>query len=295
MPELPHEFDVEIYRSFNIDIGFYSNAGLTSHYKMFGRSEGRRAHSLSDRVEFAKLTGDASVLEIGPFTRPLLVGPNVSYADIHTTAQLQEIAPHFGLIAADVPEITWVVSPADLTTIDEQFDAVLTSHVIEHQPNLVGHLQQISALLRPGGRYLVLAPDYRYSFDHFMKPSTIADVLDAHARNNQMHDPKSLIASRLLRAHNDSVRHWAGDHGDPDIHPVFPEHDRITRLKLAYAEAATLPRKPLANEHAWFLEPDTFASIVSDLNGLNLVDLHLERLYPTLHNSPEFWAILRKS
>jgi SAM-dependent methyltransferase len=293
MQDPPVDFDANIYQSLYPDLAGMTEGELHEHYRRFGRFEGRRAHSLSTRVDFAMLASAERALEIGPFTRPLLVGSNVKYADIHTTAQLQEIAPHLGLIASDVPEITWVVSPSDLTTIDERFDAVLTGHVIEHQPNLVGHLQQVSALLGPGGRYLVLAPDYRYCFDHFMKPSTIADVLDAHARNVQMHDPKSLIASRLCYAHNDSVRHWAGDHGDPDIHPVFPEHDRITRLKLAYQQA-TLAPETLSNEHAWYLEPDTFASILSDLNDLNLVDLRLERLYPTLHNTLEFWTILRK-
>lgn len=293
MKDPPVEFDANIYQSLYPDLAGISEDGLHEHYRRHGRFEGRCAHSLSDRVEFAKLASDERALEIGPFTRPLLVGPNVKYADIHTTEQLQEIAPRFGLIASDVPDITWVVSPGDLTNIGERFDVVLSSHVIEHQPNLVGHLRQVSGLLNDSGRYLVLAPDYRYSFDHFMAPSNISDVLDAHVRNLNVHDPKSLIASRLAHAHNDPVRHWAGDHGDPEIHPVFPDHDRITRLRLAHEQAALMP-ETLMNQHSWFFTPETFASILNDLNDLDLVDLQLERLYPTLRNSLEFWAVLRK-
>ena len=293
MQEPPLEFDAATYRSLYVDLKDLTDIQLRVHYNVHGRREGRRAHSLATRDHFAGLVGTARALEIGPFTRPLLVGPNVAYADIYSTAQLRELAPKFDLQPEDVPEITWVTAPGDLSGVTERFDWVFSGHVIEHQPNLVGHLQQVSQMLDDNGRYLVLAPDYRYCFDHFMRPSTISQVLDAYARKISMHDPVSLIASRLTRAHNDSIRHWAGDHGDREIHPVFPEHDRITRLKLALEQAMFAP-ETLNNEHAWFFTPDTFAAIIRDLCDLELIDLELERLYPTLRNTLEFWAILRK-
>ena len=39
---------------------------------------------------------------------------------------------------------------------------------------------------------------------------------------------------------------------------------------------------------------DTFAEIMSDLLALELMDLEVERLYPSMRNTIEFWAILRK-
>ena len=293
MKALPREFDATTYRSLYLDLTDFTDDQLRHHYNTHGRQEGRRAHSLANRGEFARLAGSNRVLEIGPFTRPLLVGPNIVYADIYSTSQLQELAPRLELRPEDVPEITYVITPGDLNGITGKFDSIVSGHVIEHQPNLVGRLQQVSYLLDDGGMYFILAPDYRYCFDHYMRPSTVSQVLDAYARKVTMHDPVSLIASRLTRAHNDSVRHWAGDHGDPEIHPVFPQHDRITRLKLALQESMFAPES-LNNEHAWFFTPDSFAAIVRDLFDLELIDLKLERLYPTLHNTLEFWAILRK-
>jgi len=293
MIEPPLDFDATTYRSLYPDLTHLNDRLIQAHYERYGKEEGRRAHTLANRNEFAQLLSAERALEIGPFTRPLLSGPKVSYADIYSTEQLQEMAPGIGLDATGVPNIQWVVSPGDLGAIDEKFDAVLTSHVIEHQPNLVGHLSQVSGLLNEGGRYLVLAPDYRYCFDHFMKPSTISEVLDAHVRKLAMHDPRSLIASRLLLAHNDAVRHWAGDHGDVNINPAFPDRDRTTRLKLAVNQAVDTP-ETLDNEHAWFFTADTFAEIMSDLLALELMDLEVERLYPSMRNTIEFWAILRK-
>jgi SAM-dependent methyltransferase len=293
MIEPPLDFDANTYRSLYPDLTHLNDRLIQAHYERYGKEEGRRAHTLANRNEFAQLLSAERALEIGPFTRPLLSGPKVSYADIYSTEQLQEMAPGIGLDATGVPNIQWVVSPGDLGAIDEKFDAVLTSHVIEHQPNLVGHLSQVSGLLNEGGRYLVLAPDYRYCFDHFMKPSTISEVLDAHVRKLAMHDPRSLIASRLLLAHNDAVRHWGGDHGDVNINPAFPDRDRTTRLKLAVNQAVDTP-ETLLNEHAWFFTADTFTEIMSDLLALELMDLEVERLYPSMRNTIEFWAILRK-
>lgn len=294
MKEPPLEFDATIYRSLYVDLAHLTDDRLRRHYNTHGRQEGRRAHSLANRDEFARLAESARALEIGPFTRPLLVGPGIVYADIYSTSQLRELAPRLELRPEDVPAITYVITPGNLDGITGSFDSVISGHVIEHQPNLVGHLQQVSQLLNDGGRYLILAPDLRYCFDHYMRPSTISEVLDAFARKVTMHDPVSLIESRLRRAHNDAVRHWAGDHGDPEINPVFPQQGRITRLKFALEQSLYAPES-LNNEHAWFFTPDTFAAIIRDLCDLELIDLKLERLYPTLRNTLEFWAILRKA
>jgi SAM-dependent methyltransferase len=293
MNELPLEFDPDIYRSLHADLAKFSVSELRAHYDRFGLREGRRSHSIPDRSAFAALINTELALEIGPYAQPLLRGSHVKYADIYSTAALREMAPAMNLDPAGVPEIDWVVAPHDLGTIDEMFDAVLSSHAIEHQPNLVGHLRQVSRLLRPGGRYMLLVPDHRYCFDHFKTASTTVDVLDADARNVRLHDPRSLILSRLLITHNDAARHWSGDHGEPEHNPHFPDDDRIKLLRDALELLRTAP-SALLNDHAWFFTPSSFRGIINDLTALELIDFRLERLYPTLRDTLEFWGVLRK-
>ena len=293
MNELPLEFDPSVYRSLHTDLVKFSESELRAHYDRYGLREGRRAHAIPDRASFAALISTEHALEIGPYAQPLLRGPRVKYADIYSTAALREMAPSTNLDPAGVPEIDWVVAPHDLGAIDEMFDAVLSSHAIEHQPNLVGHLRQVSRLLRPGGRYVLLVPDHRYCFDHFKTPSTIVDVLDADAGKVRLHDPRSLILSRLLITHNDAARHWRGDHGEPEHNPHFPADDRIKLLRDALELLRSAP-SALFNDHAWFFTPDTFRQIINDLTSLELIDFRLERLYPTLRDTLEFWAVLRK-
>ena len=293
MSDLPPEFDPDSYRSLHGDLTALSDAELRIHYDRHGVHEGRRAHSIPDRLAFASLVSGEHALEIGPYAQPLLRGPHVKYADIYSTEELRQMAPLTQLDPAGVPQIDWVVAPNDLGMIDTTFDAVLSSHAIEHQPNLIGHLRQVSRLLQPGGRYMLLVPDHRYCFDHFKTPSTIVDVLDAFARNVQLHDPRSLILSRLLITHNEPVRHWNGDHGRAEHNPHFPNDDRIKLLNDALELLRSAP-SALFNDHAWFFTPQSFAGIINDIAALALVDFHLERLYPTQHGTLEFWAVLRK-
>lgn len=288
----PDAFDLRVYRDLYPDLAHLDDAALLAHYERHGRNEGRRAHRIPDRVQFAALAADATALEIGPFAQPLLSGPRVRYADIYPTDELRRMAQRAGLDSDRVPQIDWVVKPTDLGAIDATFEVVLTSHVIEHQPNLVGHLRQVRALLEPGGCYLLAIPDHRYCFDHFKSPSTIVDVLDAFVRDVHRHDPRSLIRSRYQVTHNDPVRHWAGDHGLPDHNPHFPFTDRIQLLGDALAMLDS-HSGGLYDDHAWFFTPDSFGAIIDDLTALQLVPFSVERLYPTLHNTLEFWAILR--
>jgi hypothetical protein len=90
-------------------------------------------------------------LEIGPYARPLLSGSNVKYVDVYSTKELKKLAPAVGMEPEQVPHINWVSNPSDLSCVDEYFGAVLSSHVIEHKPDLIRHLNQVSNILKHGG------------------------------------------------------------------------------------------------------------------------------------------------
>ena len=182
---------------------------------------------VSDRQSFVELIApSARVLEIGPFAAPMLRGSNISYVDVMSTNDLRARAIQLGLDPEKVPEINWVSSGSDLSVVRDQFNAVVSSHAIEHQPDIIGHLQQIGNLLLSGGRYFLLIPDHRYCFDHFFAPSSAQQMIDAHLEKRTVHPDSAVIAHLAHTTHNDAVRHWQGDHGDPD-------ENRTERTKLA--------------------------------------------------------------
>jgi SAM-dependent methyltransferase len=249
------------------------------------------------KLEFLNsLPKNSTVLEIGPFYSPFCKGANVKYFDILDRAALVgralEISP--GINTENIPVIDYVSATGDLSIINETFDAVFSSHVIEHQWDFTDHLQKVSGLLNKGGKYYLMIPDKRYCFDHFNNITTIADIINAGFEKRKKHSLKSVIEHRAFITHNDPVRHWKGDHGfvDSVSNRAKLLDDMSERIKNAVSE---FNANEFVDVHAWCFTPDSFAEIISILNKLGYTDFKIERLHPTLKNSFEFFAVLEKT
>lgn len=282
----PVAFDPSIYRYLHPDLRTMTDRELSRHYFRHGMEEGRRSHALADRSAFADLARDTEVLEIGPFDQPLLRGANVQYFDVLDRQGLLDRAKRLGTRGGEPPEhIHFVSETGDLSIVDRTFDVVLSSHVVEHQPDLVAHLQSVARCLRPGGAYLLLVPDHRYCFDHFLPPSTIADVLDAHYSKRTIHSLRSQIEHAALTTHNNTERHWAGEHGTP---PRVAERAREALLRYRAEPHVYI------DVHSWSFTPASFDDLLRTLRELGQLDLATLELYPTLKDNNEFWAVLQK-
>ena len=281
----PPELEVNVYRQLHNDLAHMSDEALSEHYKLHGRSEGRIGNRLVQRESFTALIGpDVKALEIGPLATPLLKGENVRYCDIMDQEGLKERAIGIGLDPNQVPFISYVLGPEGLDGIKEDFDAVLSSHCIEHQPDLVRHLQQVQRRLEArGGRYFVLAPDKRYCFDHYISETTIADIIDAHYGARTVHTLRNVIEHRALSTHNDAVVHW-------QAHAAKQTIDS-TKIRDAINEWLSANGSYI-DVHAWYLTPDSFAENIGLLRHLGFIQLSVERLYATRYGAGEFWAIL---
>ncbi len=283
---LPATVEVSVYRQLWPDLAHLDDQTLQNHFESFGAEEGRRANSIVTREEFAALVpADADALEIGPFCKPLLQGARTRYFDVMDKAALEARARALGMENPAAPHIDFVSPFGDLVVVDDTFDCALSSHCIEHQPDLVAHLQQVARVLRPGGRYFLLVPDKRYCFDALLAPSTVADVLDAHHASRRTHSLRSVIEHRALTTHSDCARHWRGDHGSLD-------GEGAGRVLTAIAEFETA-KGGYVDVHAWYFTPPTLCSIVGMLREADFIPFEVERLYPTRANSIEFWAVLR--
>ncbi|MCU0429656.1 MAG: class I SAM-dependent methyltransferase [Cytophagaceae bacterium] len=230
----------------------------------------------------------ASVLEIGPFFKPVCRGANVKYFDILNQEELKERAIGIGskeLIEA-TPFIHFVSPIGDLGVIDEKFDVIISSHAIEHQLDLVNHLKSVGNLLENGGAYYVLVPDKRYSFDHFIAVSSIAEVLHYHFEKRKAHSLKSVIEHRALTTHDSPFRHWRNDHGS-----IQNLKDRIRNALKEYENA----NGKNIDVHAWYFTPDSFVEIIQLLNQLDFIELSVKEIIPTKYGSVEFFAVLTKS
>lgn len=288
-PDLPPEFDPDYYRGQYPDLAALSDEAARQHFLDWGVTEGRVASPVALREAFlsdvlARVTGP--MLEIGPFCRPLVRGDNVRYLDIMDAAALRARAEEVGLDTADCPdEIHYT---GNLGEIAERFDAVVSSHSVEHQPDLVQHLKDVADILTPSGRYYLIIPDKRYCFDALIPESTIANVLYAHEQKRTVHTLQSVIEHRAMVTHNDGEMHWSGEHGP------FPPEEQARRVRLALAEYEAAAGGYL-DVHAWYWTPETFRQTIGVVYHLGLADLLPVRVYQTPRPRFEFCAVLEKT
>lgn len=242
---------------------------------------GRRKYFL-ELVNASKPT-----LEIGPFYRPMVKGNAVRYFDTLDRDALRKRALELNLGEVDPPTIDYVSPFGDMSIVDRTFENVVSSHCIEHQPDLVRHLQDVGRLLEPGGKYYVIAPDKRYCFDHFVPETSLSDVICAHAQKRTNHTMDNFVRHRSLITHNNSKRHWRGDHVDPGYFKNLP-----ARTLAAADEFQSM--EGYVDVHAWQFTPETFRAICQALFDLKLSPLRVVQVNRTPRKQLEFTAILER-
>jgi SAM-dependent methyltransferase len=132
-------------------------------------------------------------------------------------------------VAVDIwPDITRFAAPGvearvldasrDLSTLGElSFDAVLASNILEHfEPGVAASIvDDVRRLLKPGGRLIVIQPNFRYAskhyFDDYTHRSVFTDVslpnlLRAHGFNIDRVQPRFLPYS--MRGTKLPIRSW---------------------------------------------------------------------------------------
>jgi len=288
----PEEFHADAYKQFNQDLKSLNDMELRAHFDIHGRNEGRQANQISNRKAFIEcIPSGSKILEIGPFHRPITSGANIDYADYLSREALIKRAEQLNVPQEsykNIPEIKFVLGGMELKDIRNDYDVVVSSHCIEHQPDLIEHLLQVQMLIsKKRGFYFLLIPDKRYCYDALISESIISDVLDAHFDSRKNHSLKNVISFYALHTHNDPKKHWA-DKGRINAFPT-PSTERI-KLALDHWQSA---QGAYIDVHAWQFTPNSFAKIIKLLNDLKLIDLVVDKIYSTRRDTCEFWAILK--
>lgn len=236
--------------------------------------------------EFLLKFANTSILEIGPLNNPNFIGENVKYFDVLGIEGLRCKAQSWNVDPLGVPQnIDYISESGDLSIVDKSFPIVFSSHVIEHQPNLVEHLIKVEKILRINGRYIMIIPDKRYCYDHYQELTLIEDILDAYYQEAKIHSLKKLL-SYLRRTHNNAMNHWKGNHGDLPSFSI----EKVKEIIKQYKDS----NKQYIDAHAWFFTPDSFKNIIQILNNLGLIHLSLIEVSETAPGQLEFYAILQK-
>lgn len=228
---------------------------------------------LPDRVSkvWSSIELDSSILEISPNWAPLVIKddlkPNgkIFYCDRMPTEWLNNRESenparlNHGL---HVMESDFVWTPGELLSecTGEKFDFVISSHVVEHVPDLLGHMIEIADVLRSGGKYVFVIPNGRGTGEYFRRLSEESDVVEHFFRGGQRTSPgqnwdylqnavKYDGTKFFGRSKSDFVRHHTDAEAIQDATRCFREYVDV---------------------HSWVFSRSSFISIVSRFNQLQM-------------------------
>lgn len=239
---------------------------------------------------------DALILEIGGGYNPRYTKPrhaNVHHLDHDTTEGLRAKYGADPTVADRIHRIQPIDFVFDGRPIEQlipptlRFDLIYGSHVLEHQVDLVGHLQSLEKLLKPGGRVIEMIPDLRTTFDALRYPTVTADALAAHLRPGPIHRGRQLFdaVSRELNRNHGYRMCEADFEGAAFSHALQHAFDAM--------RAAEHPGQPYADVHAWTFTPESFRLLMIELRLLGLTRLAPSFVSPLYGN--QFCAALERA
>jgi hypothetical protein len=205
------QIDFNFYRNIHKDLLLFNDAQLLEHYANFGYQEGRVSSPYALRENFIVFDQELKCLEIGPFFNPLVKGKNVKYLDVLSESELIDRAKSLSASQEqinNIPYIDFVSKDGSLKLVNEKFDVLVSSHNLEHQADLIGHLNEASDVLVDRGVYKMIIPNCAYCFDANLPPSKISEIVHANRVKPKTHSIAKVIEHRALTVHNHPVVHW---------------------------------------------------------------------------------------
>ena len=293
-------FNEDLYLKLNPDVK-KSGIDAKEHFLKYGIDEGRpwkdytESKKLSvgeiiqskfeNRDEFLSILKNYnSMLEIGCFDKPSLEkfrkkNVIISYADWLSKEQLKERASKIdGRNKNDVPEIKYVLAKG-YEQIKFNYEAVVSHHCIEHQPDLVMHFNEIYKIINNKGTYFASIPNKNECFDHFIPESSILDVVLAFLEKRTKPSLKSVLEHRAFISHN-----WLKEENPfKSLNP-----NRMHFYKQHFDE---FNNSDYVDVHCWQFTPESFHLIMNQLDILGLINpISSLEIYP---NIGEFYIALK--
>ncbi len=246
-----------------------------------------RKQFLSSIAEY----GSADVLEIGAFASPTLTKTEarVTYLDRLSTQALrnsvQDAAKREAIVPVDFVQ-TGDTFPAEL---HGRFDIVIANHVVEHVPNLIGWLEQIRLLLRPGAVLAMAVPDRDYTFDKLRELTTLREILTAYFEGRTSPSLASIVDQQYFSRPITTGRQvWSGAYREVIDNKKHPT------LKEAIAQARRMTSQSgYVDCHCNVFTRDSFVKIVKELCLAGLIRLDLETSKAPQRPYNEFYVAFR--
>jgi predicted SAM-dependent methyltransferase len=249
----------------------------------------RNAKLLSG-VDLARHEG----IEIRPLDCPVVRAEQgrISYADFDTTEGLKvRYSSDPKIRVENMVRIDYVLDMGALPEsvgLTRKFHYAVASHVIEHVPDIIGFLNGVTQMLRPGGLICLAIPDKRYTSDYFRNTDVLADVIDAHIRKLRQPSIRQVFDHFASAAEVPVTSAWNGTlHKEHLRRP----HSLPEAMKMARAAAVDDQRLDC---RCHVFTPESFFEVLRGCFELGLLRVDVVRFWATAPSEQEFFVTLRK-
>ena len=96
-----------------------------------------------------------------------------------------------------------------------------------------------------------------------------------------------VLKMRTLNTHNNPADHWKGVHGENGYKERL--HENYNGILHEYNSGKYL------DAHVSFFTPSSFLNIMEQLKQMKLIGLEVKKLYHTIRDSNEFYAVVGKA
>lgn len=241
-------------------------------------------------------------LEIGALASPVVTKAEaqifyVDHADREDLQAKYANDEHMKTRLDDIVEVDFVLQPgqrlSEAVGAKAPYDYVIASHLIEHIPDMVGWLADVSSLLSTGGVLSLVIPDKRYTFDINRSVTEIRDIVDAHLR--QLDRPSYGQAydffAKALNGVVDRAQVWAGTTDYSQMLRQDCEDPYVTAYEWC---RDVLSSDQFVDVHCHVFTPASFLDILDKLARIELIDFEVSSIFPTEYDTLEFHVSLRK-
>lgn len=230
------------------------------------------------------LNKSMSLVEVGPSHNPLIPKSSgwnttiVDYADANFLREHYKNEDYSRIEEVDVIWRSGQMHEAFQIQNFQSFDAIISSHSLEHMPDAIGFLQSCEKLIKPNGFIRLALPDKRCCFDFFSGLSISGEILSAHENGDCVHSKKTSFNEVAYAVKNNGNNGWAISDKATNLELVWP-------LDFAYA---LLQKTSNKNEgeyfdfHAWKFTPSSFTLIIEEINYINIFILCILEIFETI-------------
>jgi SAM-dependent methyltransferase len=233
---------------------------------------------------------DTRILEIGALNSPTFRAKDaqVTIADWLPREELEaHYAKKKGIVDVDVViegDILNSVRKAELA----DFDIVIANHVIEHIPDVIGWLKQLSQITAEGRHLSMAVPDRRYTFDIVRTVSDVADLIDCHRQELTVPTFRQILKHLYFKKNVVARDVWGGALSDEVL------AKKRFSLQAAVARAEEM-EGAFHSMHCHVFTCDSFRQAMTELHEEGFISWKIENLVDVQPGSNEFLVLMKNA